>query len=1133
VLASLLPIQGLDLRGRCQDQWVAFRAMSEYFRIGRYLALVTPRTAAGLEFQHHERKRDSHLRWDNIFRRTIRVTLFATVLIVILHVFKDYLPVFLGSSPAGSRARRAAAAQFSLRPFPPDGQVAVLTAAATRWRGQGQVPPCRSYALGWISPVGARYPGCAGYWMPRVGVMTQTGREGAGGVFISYRRADPVAGYASEGLFDRLVEQFGNGRVFKDVDSIQPGDNFVEKIRAALSSCEVLLAVIGPRWITVTDEQGERRLDDPMDYVRLEIETALSRDIHVIPVLLGEAQMPKPSQLPDCLKILASCQAVEVRPSYFKHDVAPLLQSLNSLVEPLALPVAQSSPNDVVGGIADELAEIVRKQWEKETGLRGFHTDVQLLNVSWQPATDGFESWPELIRTASERRAGELAVAAPPHWADSPAGLAGADYHEISAVLDRVPTRRLVVLGEPGAGKTMLLIQLLEGLLSTRRPGDAVPVIVSLASWRPADESLYAWLRRRLPIDYPNLRTRVPGRKISRGRALLDQHKILLLLDGLDEIPEKDRPDAIRKINRELNQHPEGVVIACRRQDYLHAAEPSARQLGRRGVLMHAAAGIVLQPLQPDEVARYLRRGARSRRAAEAWEPVIAELNPGTAVGKVLTTPLNVTLAHAIYNEPDWQDQEGPDQDPADLLDYPTPEKITEHLYGTFIKAAYRPDEGRQEEGEDEKKPPPKLDDAERWLTFLAREPGLAWWQLRDSVSPWLVPLVIGLTCGIATAIAAMTGAHAGVGIGMGLGVGMIVGLAFGQPFRLHKLPFRRASPEGTGQADESRPLRGVCGGFIGSLASGLAAGLAASLGFGHTASPVSGLPVALAVGLGTGAATTFVGGLVGGVVGGFAAAYLEGVGTGLPAGIANGLGLTLVVAVIVKLVGRDTPAIKRQWSKWMGLGGGLIIGGAVGVIAGVKESPVIGLILGAAVGAAAAWPVGLVGTPADRNDIASPGAALARDARAFWTTALAGGGAAAAFAFVGDGLASIFEVHAKFSFGLLLADGLGVGISSGLVVGLAFGMYHATSPSFLIARVWLSLRAELPWHLMAFLADAHKERGVLRQNGAVYEFRHAEIKRYLAARARESVAAGGKPPRSATLPRGYAGRPRELGSPA
>ena len=82
----------------------------------------------------------------------------------------------------------------------------------------------------------------------------------------------------------------------------------------------------------------------------------------------------------------------------------------------------------------------------------------------------------------------------------------------------------------------------------------------------------------------------------------------------------------------------------------------------------------------------------------------------------------------------------------------------------------------------------------------------------------------------------------------------------------------------------------------------------------------------------------------------------------------------------------------------------------------------------------------------------------------------------------------------------------LASGLASGVIVGLVYGAYHATSPSYLIARVWLSLQRELPWKFMAFLTDAHMHRGVLRENGAVYEFRHLEIARYLAEKGKEKA---------------------------
>ena len=220
--------------------------------------------------------------------------------------------------------------------------------------------------------------------------MAQARKEGTGKAFISYRRDD--TSHTSGLLYDLLAGHFGEQRIFKDVASIQLGDDFVAQITTAVGACEVLLAVIGPRWLAILDE---RRLAGSEDFVRLEIETALSSNIRVIPVLVDGAQLPDASQLPDSLKPLARRQAYELSPDSFGPDMDRLLQHLEAFLEPLAL-----------RKIADELAEVVQEQWERETGLRGFHKEVQLLNVSWQPATDGFESWDNVReRRASVARA--------------------------------------------------------------------------------------------------------------------------------------------------------------------------------------------------------------------------------------------------------------------------------------------------------------------------------------------------------------------------------------------------------------------------------------------------------------------------------------------------------------------------------------------------------------------------------------------------------------------------------------------------------------------------------------------------------------------------------------------------------
>jgi hypothetical protein len=158
-------------------------------------------------------------------------------------------------------------------------------------------------------------------------VMEPGSVPSAHGIFISYRRND--ASYPTNWIASELAAHFGAGVVFKDVDSIEPGDDFAEKITAAVSSCVVLLAVIGRRWLGADTEDGRRRLDDPGDFVRLEIEVALTRGIRVIPILVDGARMPHREQLPASLGKLATRQALELTPARFRADLGPLLNVLD------------------------------------------------------------------------------------------------------------------------------------------------------------------------------------------------------------------------------------------------------------------------------------------------------------------------------------------------------------------------------------------------------------------------------------------------------------------------------------------------------------------------------------------------------------------------------------------------------------------------------------------------------------------------------------------------------------------------------------------------------------------------------------------------------------------------------------
>jgi sugar lactone lactonase YvrE len=148
-----------------------------------------------------------------------------------------------------------------------------------------------------------------------------------GRIFLSYRRDETE--FPAGWLYERLAAHFSRDQVFRDVDSIELGDEFAETIANAVGSCDVLLALIGDQWLTITDEAGNRRLDDPNDFVRLEIEAALERGVRVIPILVGNVRMPRIEQMPASLAGLARRQALQLSPNRFESDTGRLLGILN------------------------------------------------------------------------------------------------------------------------------------------------------------------------------------------------------------------------------------------------------------------------------------------------------------------------------------------------------------------------------------------------------------------------------------------------------------------------------------------------------------------------------------------------------------------------------------------------------------------------------------------------------------------------------------------------------------------------------------------------------------------------------------------------------------------------------------
>lgn len=729
--------------------------------------------------------------------------------------------------------------------------------------------------------------------------------------------------------------------------------------------------------------------------------------------------------------------------------------------------------------LVDYQSEKVGEQWAQQ----GFNERLPL-TVSWQVAEqDLFDGWSAIVTAAGAAHPGRA-------WPARPQYLGRADGN-LRATLADVPTGRLVVLGGLGTGKSSLLLQLMRAMLKSAGDGKTgrIPVLVQLASWDPNRHDLPTWLERTLAAEAGVLRrpVLVDQQQVNPVRELFSRGRLLLVLDGLDEMPQESRGSAITEINRLEPDRP--FVVSSRIPEYQAAAAQAAS--------LHYAAAIELRPPRPADVADYLtEHGSAAQR--ERWAPVLALLGTDAPVGTVLDTPLMAYLARTAYSQ-------GVLRDPIDLIahgDKAKPgkdgsitaadrvEAIERYLFSAYldakyaararsVKQAYRPDRAR------------------RWLTTLAGQlenrpddtVNLAWWDLPAAL-PWsrvLVGLAVGLPSALITGLAAGLGTHVGSGFGLGLGAGICVALAVGLPIYW----FRRS---------RQRPLQGLAFGLAGGFLGGVLAGALSMIGFGFAPGLFGGVAGGLGVGVAAGPTSGRLGGFVGAMAGGLVAGCLAGVGSGLPAGLINGLGVGLGAGLIAALSARPAPAQGVRWSP-VGLIGGLAAGSAVGAVASIQAGLEFGVIAGAVIWGLSGLAAGLSRVPAPWQDSVSPRTSMARDRAAFAIAGLGGGGAVGACTLVIVGVAAAHEVHAVITVPYLLANGWATGVSVGLVCGLVLAVVQTSWGAYVVTLWWYALRGRLPWRLLRFLADAHQPRHILRRVGTRYQFWHRELQRHLAPR--------------------------------
>jgi len=213
-----------------------------------------------------------------------------------------------------------------------------------------------------------------------------TPRERAANIFINYRRED-AAGHAGR-LFDSLGNHFA-GRLFMDVDTLEAGVDFVDAIEQAVGSCEALIVVIGREWLTVKDKAGRRRLDDPADFVRLEVEAALARRIRVIPVLVQDAPMPGAEELPASLARLARRNAIELSDARWAYDADRLAHAIQEILEenePPPRPLPPPGPPAVPTPLAKPQGPRV---WLLSLAALALVAAGVLVSVAWTGQTPG------------------------------------------------------------------------------------------------------------------------------------------------------------------------------------------------------------------------------------------------------------------------------------------------------------------------------------------------------------------------------------------------------------------------------------------------------------------------------------------------------------------------------------------------------------------------------------------------------------------------------------------------------------------------------------------------------------------------------------------------------------------------
>lgn len=555
---------------------------------------------------------------------------------------------------------------------------------------------------------------------------------------------------------------------------------------------------------------------------------------------------------------------------------------------------------------ADELAEQVRQQWERAAAERQLMYPTQI-PIRWR--------WSHRqvtgpVAEATGGAGGTRFVPLSGMVAITAQQLRSGTLNDLLDVYGGLDSGRLIILGGPGTGKTSAAIRLLLDALKRRaglekteeRARFPVPVLFTLRGWDPERTSFVDWLVDRLEHDYEFLTSRGYGQEVAVQ--LVDGNYLIIILDGLDEIPDGLRPTILRALNEQATFR----LVLLARSDELVAAVSGAHLIG--------AAALELCPVESRHAAGYLARGQIDS-ASRAWRCVIKHLcdHPRGVLAQALDTPLMITLVRDTYSQSDPVDE---------LIDnsrFGSRETIEDHLLDRVLPVAYAHRTGRPV-------PPYTLQQAQQWLGHLARRMNdertrdVAWWQFPRWAPVWPRALVTALVIGLVAVLVD----------------GILEGLLIG---------FRQGYRAGFDQ--------GVVFGLVAGVTYSLVFGLIAALGGRYPPQP-GWLPrdrvairrvvrFGVMVGIGFGLANGFLYGRLHGFEPGFQIGLMNGLLNMVVVGLAFGL-LTRFAGPSVDAFSPVEPRSLWRRERQRALKVGLVFGLVDGVVIGFQSALGPGLIL-------------------------------------------------------------------------------------------------------------------------------------------------------------------------------------------